>query len=110
MEKNIIKGYIYYSLKENSSYDDNLKREDYNNYSEFFENCGSLVFSGARVDIEEYALYRKFKAQKIYYCFKTGEILKTNFFNSSRGDILDISGIGDLNDNVKFAPCVIKKN
>ncbi len=110
MIDNLIKGYIYYSLKENSSYGETLKTEDYNKYSDFFENCDSLVFSGARVDIEEYALYRKFKAQKIYYCFKTGEILKTNFFNSSREDILDISGIGNLNDEVKFAPCVIKKD
>ncbi len=110
MIDNLIKGYIYYILKENSSYEDSLKREDYNNYSDFFENCGSLIFSCARVDIEEYALYRKFRAQKIYYCFKTGELLKTNFFDSSREDIFEITGIGNMKGEVKFAPCIIRKD
>lgn len=107
-EKALIQGYIYYTLKLKCSYKSEWKRDDYEWFEDYFENCDSLIFSCARTNIEDYVLYKKFKAQKIYYCFRTGFILKTKFFDSSRDDILDIVGIGNLKDEVKFAPCVIK--
>ena len=107
MNKPLIEGYIYFTLKDSSSYKDEWKKSDYKTIENFIEDCGGTAFSCARTNIEEYSLYRKFKAEKVYYCFKTGKMIKTKIFNSSRDDILDIVGIGTNKDEVKFAPCVI---
>ncbi len=105
--KPLIEGYIYFTLKSYTSCEDEWKKSDYKDIETFIEDCGEAVFSCARTGIEEYSLYKKFKAEKIYYCFKTGKIVKTRTFDSSREDILDIVGLGTIEDEIKFAPCVI---
>lgn len=109
MDNYLIKGFIYFTLNEGSSYLNEWKKEDLKSIADFSDQCKGRLFSVARANLEEYALYREFKAEKIYYCFESGAIIMTRVFDARREDIFDIVGIGNLEGEVKFAPCNIKK-